>query len=389
MTNFECCKSKTFPNSYYVCTICFKVYHKSCALKDKNNFTFVKDFQLKCCVPDQFDFDRSILEQTVSELEESSIMKDAHIDKLLRKNELFLKEVTQREEELIETIRQQEEPITRAKSEIYSLKKLLEKPRYTTETKSTQTVKNSKIASTQSTIFTREATVQTIDISNVTDYPAETKKKEATKIVEAISKASPDVKISEFNPTPKILILCDELGYGLGKSITKFIGNEFSLETLIKPGAYFVNVIEDIINLSTNFGLNDYIIVLAGSNDFHAEKFPLFREINSKAKCSSHTNIIFSSVPHGNHVELNDFIYKFHLKLNDYSHKLNHYAEGDISFFDLNNVKGSMISRKEIVKKNLNIILRKKQVKNLKFVSVENDITDSFLDPSLKRLEKI
>ncbi|KAG5883081.1 hypothetical protein JTB14_031192 [Gonioctena quinquepunctata] len=240
-----------------------------------------------------------------------------------------------------------------------------------------------------STIFTREATVQTIDISNVTDYPAETKKKEATKIVGAISKASPDVKISEFNPTPKIFILCDELGYGLGKSISKFIGNEFSIETLIKPGAYFVDVIEDIINLSTNFGLNDYIIVLAGSNDFHAKKIPLFREINSKAKCSSHTNIIFSSVPYGNHVELNDFIYKFNLKLNDYSHKLNHYAEGDISFFDLNNVKGSMISRKEIVKKFLNIILRKKQVKNFKFVSVENVITDSFLDPSLKRLEKV
>ncbi|KAG5872114.1 hypothetical protein JTB14_016199 [Gonioctena quinquepunctata] len=272
-------------------------------------------------------------------------MKDTHIEKLLRKNELFLKEVTQREEELIETIRQQEELITRANSEIYSLKKLLEKPCNTSETKSTQTVKNSKIASTQSTIFTREATVQTIDISNVTDYPAETKKKEAAKIVGAISKTFPDVKITEFNPTPKILILCDELGYGLGKSISKFIGNEFSIETLIKPGAYFVNVIEDIINLSTNFGLNDYIIVLAGSNDFHAKKFPLFREINSKAKCSSHTNIIFSSVPYGNHVELNDFIYKFNLKLNDYSHKLNHYAEGDISFFDLNNVKGSMISR--------------------------------------------
>ncbi|KAG5861525.1 hypothetical protein JTB14_016296 [Gonioctena quinquepunctata] len=302
---------------------------------------------------------------------------------------MYNQEVTQREEELIETIRQQEELITRANSEIYSLKKLLEKPCNTTETKSTQTVKNSKIASTQSTIFTREATVQTIDISNVTDYPAETKKKEATKIVGAISKASPDVKISEFNPTPKILILCDELGYGLGKSISKFIGNEFSIETLIKPGAYFVNVIEDIINLSTNFGLNDYIIVLAGSNDFHAKKFPLFREINSKAECSSHTNIIFSSVPYGNHVELNDFIYKFNLKLNDYSHKLNHYAEGDISFFDLNNVKGSMISRKEIVKKFLNIILRKKQVKNLKFVSIENVITDSFLDPSLKRLEKV
>ncbi|KAG5865101.1 hypothetical protein JTB14_004453 [Gonioctena quinquepunctata] len=188
--------------------------------------------------------------------------------------------VTQRKKELIENIRQQE-LITRANSEIYSLKTTRET---TTETKFTQTVKNSKIASTQSTIFTREATVQTIDISDFTDYPAETKKKEATKIVGAISKASPDVKISDFNPTSKILILGDEWGHGLGKSISKFIGNEFSIETLIKPGAYFLYVIEDIINLSTNFGLNDYIIVFAGSNDFHAKKFPLFREINSKAK---------------------------------------------------------------------------------------------------------
>ncbi|KAG5869961.1 hypothetical protein JTB14_004126 [Gonioctena quinquepunctata] len=148
-----------------------------------------------------------------------------------------------------------------------------------------------------------------------------------------ISTATSEVNHREFIPIPKIIILCDEIGYGLRKSMSKFIGEEFTIETIIKPGAYFVTVIEDVVELSMKFGLNDYIIVIAGSNDFKSKKYPSFREINSRIKECSHMNIIFSSVPYGKQVKLNDFIYKFNVKLNEYTYKLNHYAEGDISFF--------------------------------------------------------
>ncbi|KAG5863587.1 hypothetical protein JTB14_023354 [Gonioctena quinquepunctata] len=171
--------------------------------------------------------------------------------------------------------------------------------------------------------------------------------------------------------------------------MSKSIGEEFTIETIIKPGAYFVNVIEDVVELSMNFGLNDYIIVIAGSNDFNSKKYPSFREINSRIKECSHTNIIFSSVPYGKQVKLNDFIYKFNIKLNEYTYKLNHYAEGDISFFDLNCTKGTMQSKKEIVKKISDSIFRNKQTKNLKFPTVMNETIQGFLDPSMETLKKV
>ncbi|KAG5867199.1 hypothetical protein JTB14_000992 [Gonioctena quinquepunctata] len=101
----------------------------------------------------------------------------------------------------------------------------------------------------------------------------------------------------ELIPIPKILILCDEIGYGLRKSMSKSIGEEFTIETIIKPGAYFVNVIEDVVELSMNFGLNDYIIVIAGSNDFNSKKYPSFREINSRIKeCSQRINFFICTL---------------------------------------------------------------------------------------------
>ncbi|KAG5878279.1 hypothetical protein JTB14_031540 [Gonioctena quinquepunctata] len=301
----------------------------------------------------------SILEQTVSELEESSIMKDVHIEKLLLKNEMFLKEVTQREDELNETIKQQEELITRANNEIYTLKMLQDRTRSDIE------------------------------------YPPEAKKNETLAIVREtlgnignMSTAISEVNHRELIPIPKILILCDEIGYGLRKSMSKSIGEEFTIETIIKPGAYFVNVIEDVVELSMNFGLNDYIIVIAGSNDFNSKKYPSFREINSRIKECSHTNIIFSSVPYGKQVKLNDFIYKFNIKLNEYTYKLNHYAEGDIFFIDLNCTKGTMQSKRKSSKKSQISYLEINKQK-FEISTVMNETIQGFLDPSMETLKKV
>ncbi|KAG5864878.1 hypothetical protein JTB14_010059 [Gonioctena quinquepunctata] len=276
---------------------------------------------------------------------------------------------------------------------------LQDRTRKCTETKFTQTVQNVKNISTQATIKTQETSVQTevlFDEGSDIEYPPEAKKNETLAIVREtlgnignISTATSEVNHRELIPIPKILILCDEIGYGLRKSMSKSIGEEFTIETIIKPGAYFVNVIEDVVELSMNFGLNDYIIVIAGSNDFNSKKYPSFREINSRIKECSHTNIIFPSVPYGKQVKLNDFIYKFNIKLNEYTYKLNHYAEGDISFFDLNCTKGTMQSKKEIVKKISDFIFRNKQRKNLKFPTVMNETIQGFLDPSMETLKKV
>ncbi|KAG5865756.1 hypothetical protein JTB14_008386 [Gonioctena quinquepunctata] len=141
----------------------------------------------------------------------------------------------------------------------------------------------------------------------------------------------------EYNKKPKILILCDETGYGLGKTFSRIYGNTFNIQSIIKPSANFENVIDDVINLSDNYCLDDHIIILAGSNDFKTKKYPSFKKLNSKLKICTNTNIILSSVPYNRNYKVNEMIYRYNIKLNDYAMKLNHYAEGNISFLDINN----------------------------------------------------
>lgn len=84
MTTFECCKTKPFPNSYYVCVSCVGVFHRSCVLRDKSKFTLIGGHKIKCCEKSETEHllsEKSILEETISELNEnylfvSNILKD-------------------------------------------------------------------------------------------------------------------------------------------------------------------------------------------------------------------------------------------------------------------------------------------------------------------------
>lgn len=64
----------------------------------------------------------TLLEHAIIELDESNDMKESHIEKSLKKNELFLREVTEREEQLNMTIKKQEEMIASASKKIFELK---------------------------------------------------------------------------------------------------------------------------------------------------------------------------------------------------------------------------------------------------------------------------
>ncbi|KAG5870737.1 hypothetical protein JTB14_021990 [Gonioctena quinquepunctata] len=190
----------------------------------------------------------------------------------------------------------------------------------------------------------------------------------------------------KYNKKPKILILCDETGYGLSKTFSRIYGNTFNIQSIIKPSANFENVINDVINLSNNYCLDDHIIILAGSNDFKTKKYPSLEKLNSMLKICTNTNIILSSVPYSRNYEVNEMIYRYNIKLNDYAIKLNHYAEGNIPFFDINNSEGNLLSKAAILKKiSESNVLRKTQVSNLKFVPV----TEIFLWTAQETLLKI
>ncbi|KAG5873988.1 Copia protein, partial [Gonioctena quinquepunctata] len=151
-------------------------------------------------------------------------------------------------------------------------------------------------------------------------------------------KASSNSEVNKSDKS-KMMILCDQHGRGLGKTIGKRVGGTTTVQTIIKPNARYDNVIDNIVNISQDFSLADNIVIIAGYNDFLRGKYPSFKNINDKLKHCTHTNITLVSVPYITEdyiTNTNTFIYKFNIRLNDYVTRLNKYAEGKVTFLELN-----------------------------------------------------
>ncbi|KAG5871913.1 hypothetical protein JTB14_025005 [Gonioctena quinquepunctata] len=159
-------------------------------------------------------------------------------------------------------------------------------------------------------------------------------------------KASSNSEVNKSDKS-KMMILCDQHGRGLGKSIGKRVGGTTTVQTIIKPNARYDKVIDNIVNISQDFSLADNIVVKAGYNDFLRGKYPSFKNINDKLKHCTHTNITLVSVPYITEdyiTNTNTFIYKFNIRLNDYVTRLNKYAEGKVTFLELNKVNGNILN---------------------------------------------
>nr|XP_023020235.1 uncharacterized protein LOC111508846 [Leptinotarsa decemlineata] len=297
MANFECCKTKSFPLSYYICVKCFKVFHKSCVQSNKQKFKFIMNFQIICCnIEDNNpENEKSLLEQTICELEESNEMKDAHIEKILKKNELFLKEVTQREQELNLTIKLQEELIKRAKNEIYELKKSLRIQRtmptiqrtMPTNTTPRETTKKSTVTiSTQTSTLTHNQECK-VPQSGETEYESATGKN-------------------------KILIIAGYHGRDMARLLVAQNRQNYSIQSILKPKCTPDKLIEKAIDNTKN----DFVIIWP-------EK--LSKSITKKFILNlKHTHSIIMTEPYRYDIRgINDEIYQGNLQLKKELHQMN------------------------------------------------------------------
>lgn len=176
-----------------------------------------------------------------------------------------------------------------------------------------------------------------------------------------------------FKKTRRLMILSDEYGRYLDYFI-KRKDRTVQTETIIKPGASMGNVIADIVDLTKGYTLDDYVVIIAGSNDFRLKKHINFREINSKIRFCTNTNIIFTSVP-SIYFSQNQrkLINEFNSKIADYACRLDRYAEGSIKWIDLCTKNGRII--KNIAANKISTAMNSpvKNVKNIKFVNVNNE----------------
>ena len=108
------------------------------------------------------------------------------------------------------------------------------------------------------------------------------------------------------------------------------------MESIFKPNADLLNVIKDAPDLTRDFTLNDYVIILAGTNDtVKRKKFKDIVVIDVLDRMM-HTNVIFCNVPYQNFESgLNDTIYNFNLSLYNCCNRRSS-VSNCIFYFDVN-----------------------------------------------------
>lgn len=170
----------------------------------------------------------------------------------------------------------------------------------------------------------------------------------------------------------KILVLCDETGRYFGRGLRYRLNCD--VITVMKPGATFEGVIENVEQLTKDFSLNDYVCIFAGINNFKNKKYPSIKEISSKLKNCTHTNFIFTSVPYLTHkVNKNFFVDKFNIRFRQFLLKFDKYAEGKIKWIDILDNKGRIDSFNEISNRFL-YEFQLKKCSNLIFIKGVEDV---------------
>lgn len=175
-----------------------------------------------------------------------------------------------------------------------------------------------------------------------------------------------------------LLFLSDDYGKQVHRSLSDTINNmrdfkEFNLQHITKPGAGLINVIENIHNLAKDFTDGDYVLIMAGSNDFLRCKNPSVKKILDRIESCSHTNFIVFSVPYFQ----SRFNYKTNLAISRYNSTLkylieryNSKSENIVHFVDFHSTKRIKSSLRKISDVVLNLVSSHNafEQKNLKYV---------------------
>lgn len=176
----------------------------------------------------------------------------------------------------------------------------------------------------------------------------------------------------------KVLILSDETGRGIGENLARNLKG-MTVQSIIKPGAGFDSVVEDVTNLVRDYTSKDYVIIAGGWNDFCISgRGPSLKMIGSKIRYCTHTNIIFLSVPVRSKWQSTCCcIDSFNFNLKCYANSLNKYALGRVGYIE-NNYRGALSRAKRLVCRDvLYFILGGYRVtgdKNLVFVDTVGEV---------------
>lgn len=98
----------------------------------------------------------------------------------------------------------------------------------------------------------------------------------------------------------KVLILADSHGRGCGSILSQYLNNNYDISSLVKPGAGIDEIVKMVNKQTAEFGENDWLIIMGGSNDVvhdgsHSVKF--IKALNELLPLSKKMNIIINTLP--------------------------------------------------------------------------------------------
>lgn len=377
---FKCCKSKVFNN--YVCTKCLNVFHKSCVLRSKSNFKLIEGFKIICCenmseTYNDIDEEWNTLQESINDLKLDNEVKTKYINKLKIDNEKFIREALTTEEELNELIKKQKVTINEMAQQINDLSKTIsltnnrsirtvaiQTSNLTTKTTESQTASSEELTYTS----TSTQTTHQVDIKRVADSSS-VREPEVTDLLKSS-------KLFKMPTDKRILLLTDQYGKGLSSLMrgTQELA-DYNISSIVKPSASFQSITEDIVKLTSDFSKNDFVIIIAGTNDLRSKQYPFFRGIWDKLKTCLNTNIILASVPYGRNRSIDWNIHKFNSKLQEFLKKINDRYDAHFSSITLNTSQSRVINKLELVKSFM------KAITNLN--SVVNSVNSCLLNQSV------
>lgn len=187
-------------------------------------------------------------------------------------------------------------------------------------------------------------------------------------------------EISSNKEIIKILVLCDEQGRYIDNLLNKLLIDKtvnYKIESIIKPGAGLCNIVGNLKGLTREYTSKDYVILVAGSNDFKNNRIPSINMLLDEVKGCVHTNIVVLSVPYFFDYSINLKIHKFNIKLSDILFKLNKISENGISCVDYNSEHSPRLGKKKMACREIvNIMRNGSGNKNLIFVKTQNFSND-------------
>lgn len=385
-THFKCCVSKEFTN--LCCVVCYGIFHPSC-LERRRAFTRLDDHKIYCSkeCKSEDDLKRSDLLEEINALGVKLEERKKYIKQLEKKVEDGLNGYEPKYIKRLEDGNDLVDRVSREKAELLlrndELNRIVEENhkhilQLESDLRDLDTLNGNMVTSIQA--LEAENAVWVSDLRGLRE---EVSRLETERVLLLQSQQNKEVENSEkaqavklcgekadaASKRPRLLILCDQYGYKLNRILSSSLGG-FTVQLIVKPNAGFENVIQDVAGLSACFTRSDYIVIIAGANDFARNKYPSFRMINSRLKCCTHTNIILASVPYFMYNErVNKFVYRFNCKLLEYTLRLNRYAEASVSFLDVND-SGGHLGRAEVSRKIEHLIKLEPAVGNLKFVPI-------------------